>query len=147
MPYLYTAIHIKAAPTVVWSILTDFERYAEWNPLLPSVQGDLRLGSPLRLQIRLPWLPLLRITTTVQQVESGISFEWAGETLSQSVFLGLHRFAVKSDGTGHTQFEQSETYSGLLSHAVFLFIPILRYGFNQMNHSLKAAAEKNSSCH
>ncbi|HEX6879168.1 MAG TPA: SRPBCC domain-containing protein [Terriglobales bacterium] len=147
MPYLYTAIYINAAPTEVWSILTDFERYADWNPLLPSVQGDLRPGAPLRLQVRLPWLPLLRITTTIQQVESGISFEWAGKFLSDSVFVGLHRFVVSPNGNGQTQFEQSETYSGLFSHMVFLFLPILRYGFNQMNDSLKATAEKENTSH
>jgi hypothetical protein len=47
-----------------------------------------------------------------------------------------------SDGNGDTQFEQEEAYSGLLSGVAFLLIPILRFGFEQMNRSLKSFVEQ-----
>jgi hypothetical protein len=142
MPFLYTAIHIKAEPSKVWSALTDFPRYAEWNPLLRSVQGELHPGARIRLLIKLPWLPHFSILAVIQRVEPGMNFDWAGDVLSSSIFRGHHRFTVVSGGNGDTHFEQAEEYSGLLNPMAFLLIPILRVGFEQMNRSLKSFVEQ-----
>ena len=40
-----TTFPIDARPEVVWGVLADFERYPEWNPSLPSIAGDLRVGT------------------------------------------------------------------------------------------------------
>jgi hypothetical protein len=36
---------IGASADTVWDVLTDFERYPEWNPSLPSIGGEPRPGS------------------------------------------------------------------------------------------------------
>jgi hypothetical protein len=147
MPFLYTAIHIKAEPAKVWSVLTDFPRYAEWNPLLRSVQGKFQPGAQIRVLIKLPWLPHFSIPAVIQRVEPGMNFDWTGDVLSSSIFRGLHSFTVMSDGNGDTQFEQAEGYSGLLSRVAFLLIPILKFGFEQMNRSLKRFVEQQAPLH
>jgi hypothetical protein len=47
-----TTFRIDASSAVVWAILADFERYSEWNPSLPSIVGDLRVGSTVSLSGR-----------------------------------------------------------------------------------------------
>ena len=34
-----TEILINAAPEKVWSILTNFEKYPDWNPFIKSING------------------------------------------------------------------------------------------------------------
>jgi carbon monoxide dehydrogenase subunit G len=43
-----TTFGIAASSEVVWAVLTDFERYSEWNPSLPSIVGDLRVAARCR---------------------------------------------------------------------------------------------------
>jgi hypothetical protein len=64
-----------------------------------------------------------------------MNFDWSGDVLSSSIFRGLHRFTVMSDGNGDTQFEQEEDYLGLLSGVAFLLMPILRFGLQQPENS------------
>jgi len=38
--YRTTLFPIAASAQTVWGVLTDFDRYGEWNPSLPSIRGD-----------------------------------------------------------------------------------------------------------
>ena len=53
MTTLTTSIDIDAPIEKVWSILTDFEGYSEWNQFTPSVETSGRIGEPVHLQVRL----------------------------------------------------------------------------------------------
>ena len=35
---------IQASPEVVWSVITDFERYKEWNPFVIDCDAKLEPG-------------------------------------------------------------------------------------------------------
>lgn len=45
-------IQIDAPPAQVWEVLVDFERYAEWNPFVPKMSADLRIGGDVTLHVR-----------------------------------------------------------------------------------------------
>lgn len=40
MKELFTEIEIKATPESVWQLLTDFEKYPEWNPFIRRASED-----------------------------------------------------------------------------------------------------------
>ncbi|PTB91085.1 SRPBCC domain-containing protein, partial [Marivirga lumbricoides] len=40
-----TSIRIKALSETVWDILTDFEKYPQWNPFIKSVKGEVKEGN------------------------------------------------------------------------------------------------------
>ena len=40
-----TQIDIDAPPDSVWSVLTAFKSYGEWNPAIIAVSGDVSVGS------------------------------------------------------------------------------------------------------
>ena len=42
-----TSIEISAPPERVWAILTDTKRYAEWNPEIAALNGQLVPGAML----------------------------------------------------------------------------------------------------
>ena len=56
MRQIHTEIIIQASAQRVWDVLTDFEAYPQWNPLITSVQGQARVGvdAPCRVGRRIP---------------------------------------------------------------------------------------------
>jgi uncharacterized protein YndB with AHSA1/START domain len=42
MREIRTEIDIRASTDRVWEVLTDLERYPEWNPFITRAGGDLR---------------------------------------------------------------------------------------------------------
>jgi hypothetical protein len=39
---IQTSIDIEAEPGAIWQVLTDFNSYGDWNPMLRNVQTDLQ---------------------------------------------------------------------------------------------------------
>ena len=44
-PSVFTEIDVAAGPNAVWAVLTDYDRYPEWNPFLVKISGDKQGGS------------------------------------------------------------------------------------------------------
>lgn len=47
-------VDIAAPASVVWEVLTDLPRYAEWNPFTVKVDATLKLNEPVDLHIPIP---------------------------------------------------------------------------------------------
>lgn len=47
-------VEINAPAQLVWDILTDFERYGDWNRFCPGFETTGRLGDPVYMQVRMP---------------------------------------------------------------------------------------------
>ena len=47
---MHTRIVIPAEPEAVWSVLTDTEKYHEWNPVFIKAEGDIVEGATLNYQ-------------------------------------------------------------------------------------------------
>ena len=45
MKYCKSSIIINATTATVWQVLTDFNRYPEWNPLIKKIRGIMKEGS------------------------------------------------------------------------------------------------------
>ncbi|MFC2087063.1 SRPBCC family protein [Bacteroidota bacterium] len=52
MRYLKTEIIIDAPAERIWSILTDFEKFPEWNPFIKSVQGEVKEGEKFTVTLQ-----------------------------------------------------------------------------------------------
>ena len=67
---------VAAAPSTVWDVITDVERWPEWTPSVRSIKrydaGPLVLGSRAHIQ-----QPKLRPADwVVTRIESGKGFDW-----------------------------------------------------------------------
>ena len=47
-------VDINAPASLVWEVLTDFARYAEWNTFCPGLKTTGRLGDMVHMQVRIP---------------------------------------------------------------------------------------------
>lgn len=139
---LQTEIEINAASERVWSILTDFARYPEWNPFIRSIQGDVVQGARLEVRIQPSGAKGMTFRPSVLAADAGRELRWLGHFLFPGIFDGEHCFEIEPIAAGKVRFRQSERFSGIL---VSLFRGSLdrdtRRGFEEMNRALKARAE------
>jgi uncharacterized protein YndB with AHSA1/START domain len=50
MKIISAATEIGAPPMTVWAVLTDLDRYPEWNPLFREASGEVAVGNLITLR-------------------------------------------------------------------------------------------------
>lgn len=142
MKKLESEIMILAEPDKVWSVLTKFNDYPNWNPFIEQIEGDVESGGRLKVRIHPPSGSPMTFKPRVLNVVPARELRWLGHLLIPGLFDGEHIFQIERVGEKRTLFRQSETFRGLL---VGLF-PASLYnktlaGFQNMNRALKAISE------
>ena len=138
-----TEILINVTPEKVWSILTNFEEYKNWNPFIKSLKGDVKAGNKIIVKIEPPEAKGMTFKPKILSFETNKELRWLGHLLIKGIFDGEHKFELIDNGNGTTTFKQSEKFKGVL---VPLFSKQLdnntKKGFEEMNKKLKELAEK-----
>jgi hypothetical protein len=138
-----TEILINATPEKVWSILTNFEEYPNWNPFIKSIMGDVKVGNKITARLEPPKAKGMTFTPKVLVFDANKEFRWIGHLFFPGLFDGEHKFELVDNGNGTTTFRQSEKFKGVL---VPLFKKMLdnntTNGFNEMNKKIKELAEQ-----
>ncbi len=122
--------------------MTDTRGYADWNPFIRRLQGDLREGSKLDVRIEPPDARPLTFKPTVLRVEPERELRWLGRFLVRGLFDGEHSFRLEPIGEGRSRFTQAERFSGVLVGLFKSTLDKTETGFEQMNHALKERAER-----
>ena len=137
-----TRIEIEAAPARVWEVLTDFERYPDWNPSIRRISGEKRAGGRLDFEGAMGGGRSMRFKPRVLVYEPGRELRWLGRLFLPGLFDGEHAFEIEPLGEGRSRFRQSERFRGAL---VPLLWPLMGAntlrGFEEMNQALKARSE------
>ena len=142
---LHTEIDIDATPEVVWQVLTDLDRYAEWNPFITSSVGIAQVGERLVNRMEPPEGRPITFKPEVTVIEEGKVLEWVGRLGVPGLFDGRHRFELEPSGAG-TRLTQSESFDGLLVRIMRSSLDDnTRAGFDAMNVAAKARAESVSA--
>jgi len=115
MKRIRTTHVIDAPPARVFATLSDFTRWHAWNPVIPKIRGEARLGSPVKFRIVIPGLPPLSLAAKITSVEPERRLAWTGGL--RNVFVGEHYFELSPHGAG-TRLVHGEDFSGLVSHAL-----------------------------
>ena len=146
MRQIVTQVDIAVSPERVWSILTDFSAYPQWNPFIRSLSGVAKPGEKLRVTIQPEehWAMTFRprvLTATNQQ-----ELRWLGRLGFPGLFDGEHYFQLAGLSNGSTRVTQGEQFSGVL---VGLFLARMeagtKAGFDAMNRALKERAEEKAT--
>lgn len=137
-----TEILINVSPAKIWSILTNFEDYPNWNPFIKSIKGEVEIGSRIIARIEPPQSKGMTFKPKILALETNKELRWLGHLLFSGLFDGEHKFELIDNGDGTTTFKQSEKFKGIL---VPLFKKQLdnntKKGFEEMNNKLKELAE------
>jgi hypothetical protein len=139
---LRTEIEIDAPPARVWSVLTDFRRYPEWNPFITSIEGELSVGDTLSMRVSPPESSEHRLRPKLLVCEAPRELRWRGHLFIKGLLDGEHFFQVHETGDGRTRFVHGEDFSGVLLRFVHAQLTQVARGFVYMNQALKKRAEQ-----
>lgn len=140
MREISTQVDISATPQHVWEILTDFPRYAEWNPFIREAAGEARVGSSLSLRMFPSKGRPVSFKPRVLAAQEAVELRWLGRFVLPGIFDGEHRFAL-SPYDGGTRVVQSEKFSGLLVPVLGSVVGDTAENFRLLNDALKDRAE------
>jgi hypothetical protein len=141
MKVLESSIDIDSSPEQVWAVLTDFARFAEWNPFITSIEGSPIRGTRLAITIRPPGARAMNFKPTVTASDPTHHLAWLGRLGLPRLFDGAHEFTLLPNERGGTSFNQRETFSGLLVPFLAKTLVHTLEGFEQMNEAIKQRAE------
>lgn len=138
-----TEILINATTEKVWTILTSFNYYPNWNPFIKSIKGEVKVGNKITVRIEPPGAKGMTFKPKIITFETNKKLSWLGHLLFSGLFDGEHKFELINNGNGTTTFRQIEKFEGIL-------VPLFKKqldnnttkGFEEMNKKLKVLAEK-----
>jgi hypothetical protein len=142
MKTIQTEITINATPAKVWSVLTDFESYPDWNPFIKSIKGDQSLGGKLETSILPPNRKLMKFKPRILAFDEHSELRWLGTAGIKGLFDGEHYFKIKDLKNGSVKFEHGEKFTGILVGLMPRVLVDTKTGFELMNEAFKKECEK-----
>ncbi|MDN5201892.1 SRPBCC domain-containing protein [Fulvivirgaceae bacterium BMA10] len=143
MKELLTTIDIQAPPEKIWDILTDFDKYPEWNPFIISIRGDLTLNSRLKVYIKPKDSKGMNINPKVVTYTKNKRFSWVGNLAIPGLFEGHHIFEIEPKNEHESKLIHREEFRGLLLPLLWKKLDTqTRAGFEDMNRAIKIKAEQ-----
>ena len=140
MKEVHTEIEINAGPEQVWKVLTDFERYDQWNPFITKIVGHANKGSKIEIYLETPSGKNRKYRPTLTKVEQGRELRWVGKSL---LLNGEHVFTIEQLHAGRVQLVHRELFDGLLTSIFGKSLDTdVKQGFEEMNRALKERAER-----
>ena len=123
---------IQAPPAVIWSLLTDVQRYLTWNSTLISIEGSIQPGGSIKLKSKLD--PKRTFTLKIKDFQEQTRLVW-GDAQGNRVYT------LEADRAGGTHFAMTETIGGPLFPLFASQIPSFDQSFEQFTLDLKQVAE------
>lgn len=143
MKELRTEIEINTSPERVWKILTDFDKYEQWNPFIHKIIGQPKQGARIEIHIETPGGKNRKYGPTLTKVDEGRELRWLGKSSLPGFLNGEHIFAIEQLGPQRIRFVQREVFDGLLTSLFGKSLDTdVRQGLEEMNRALKERAER-----
>ena len=143
MKEIHTEIEIHAPADHVWQILTDFRTFAEWNPFIQRIKGEMKKGERIEVFLKPPGKKGMKFRPKVLNVEPGKEFRWFGHLGIPGIFDGDHIFSIEPLGDESVRFVQKDKFTGIFASLILRSIEsATRQGFSEMNEALKVRSEK-----
>lgn len=141
MAEIRTEFEIAASPARAWRVLTDFQRYPEWNPFLVRLTGAPRTGTRVDVHVKQPFFTVT-FRTTVMKVEAERELRWRGHLLHDGIVAAEHYFLIEPIASDRVRFVHGERFTGSLSSLAWRIIERdTRRGYAAMNQALTRRVE------
>jgi len=128
---------IRAAPEVIWKILTDAAGYPRWDKTMDRIEGRLAPGETVKFYTKLsPQAFPVKVTA----FEPGQRLVLTGG-MPLGLFRSQRTYTLAPAAGGQTQFTTEETFSGMLLPVFGRTIPDLTENFQGFVAALKREAE------
>jgi hypothetical protein len=129
-----TEIIIHSTIEKVWTIITDFKAYPNWNPWILSLTGDVKVNNTITVKV-----PGMTFKPKVIAFENKKEIKWLGKLFFSGLFDGEHQLLLIDNNDGTITFKHNEKFNGILLG--LLNTDKTKKGFQNMNQKLKSLAE------
>ena len=138
MKYFEARSTINAGPQRVWEVLTDGERFPQWDSGIERFEGEIALGATVKLYVKVNPGRAFPLRVTELTPERRMVFTGG---MPLGLFKGVRTYTLEPDGKGATNFHMREEYTGPLLGMIWKSIPDLGPSFQQFANGLKKQAE------
>jgi uncharacterized protein YndB with AHSA1/START domain len=139
--YFDASSTIKASPEKVWAVLTDGDKFPQWDSGIERVEGKIAPGSTIKLHVKVN--PGRAFPLKVTEFAAPRRMVFTGG-MPLGLFKGVRTYTLEPDGAGGTRFRMREEYTGPLLGMIWKSIPDLGPSFKQFADGLKVRAEGSS---
>jgi hypothetical protein len=134
-------IGVQAPAALIWEIVADLERWAEWNPTYTRASGAMRIGETLSLTLALPGQSPQEIRPKVIDWVPNEQLHWQLSMLSGTIRT-LRYIEIEALAEAASVVDNGELFQGLMGPSLGKRMAgPLRRGFKAMNEALKDRAE------
>jgi hypothetical protein len=142
---LRTEVEIDREPEQVWQVLSDFRRYAEWNPFIQSVDGELAVGARLAVIETPPNGSERSYRATLTVLDPGRELRWLGKFWVSGLFDGERFVQLRATNTGGTRVVNAGDFRGFLVKHMGNALTQTARGLVGMNEALKRRVERGAT--
>ena len=142
MKTIETKIMVDSTPEKIWSVLTNFKEYENWNPFMIKIIGDAKLGSKIEVQIQTVKGKKRTYKPIITKFEINKELRWKGKSLLPGIFDGERIFIIEKSANNKVSFLHKEIFKGLGVKLIGSKLDEdLGESFKKMNIALKTRAE------
>jgi hypothetical protein len=137
------SVHIDAPAELVWRVLTDFEKYGEWNPFCFECSTTLVPGGPISMRERL----VARRETVQREVirshTPGVEFSHTMNPAPLGALRSLRSHTVTPLGAERCRYSSYFELNGWLHPVIAVMLgAAFKRGFGSMTAGLVRRAEQ-----
>ncbi len=133
-------VTIEAPRETVWRILTDFESYSRWNPLMTTAEGDARLGAHLEVDLQPPDSDVQELSPEITVLRPNRKFAWMSRELLPGVSDREYEVILEPLGDERVRVVMHKRFEGIL--IPFASTAKEQVGLDLMADALKERAEE-----
>ncbi|WP_193164784.1 SRPBCC domain-containing protein [Microbulbifer hainanensis] len=133
-----TQTEVNAPAGKVWDLLVSFSAYNDWNPMLKNVQGECRVGEPIRFEVSIGGRKPMLLKARISRNEEGRILSWRG---GSALLGGEHYFRIESIDDQRVRLYHGERFWGLLLPMMRKKLSMAKPLYKAVNDALKVQLE------
>ena len=134
-------IGIQAPKEVIWALISDLDRWSEWNPLYTQASGRIALGETLNLTLALPGEAPRTIAPKVTDWEPDAQIVWRLDLMPMFAHTVRYLEIEALSDTGCV-FNNGEFFHGMIGErAGRSKRRVIHEGFTALGEAVKARSE------
>ena len=133
-------VTVEASRETVWRILTDFEDYSRWNPLMVTAAGDARLGAHLHVALQPPESDSRELSPEITILRPNRKLAWMSRELVPGISDREYEVILEPLGDERVRVLMHKRFEGIL--VPFGSTDEEQLGLDLMADALKERAEE-----
>jgi hypothetical protein len=137
-------LEIEASSDTVWQVITNFSRYAQWNPFIVGCNCELQVGNTIEMKVSMieGWKPLTQ-TEYISEVNPGKRFSYVSPKRPTFLLRSCRSHTLTALNSGNTLYQSHFELQGWLKPLIKLFVgKSLQRGFDGMSEAIGRRSEQ-----